>query len=97
MSKKEVTETANSDRDAETENNTVDPRSEARRRLILAIGGTTGLTSTALISNWKKPQVESVLLPAHAQTTPTEEDDDSDSSGPAPCSTELVIDGRFNY
>lgn len=45
-----------------------DKRQEARRRLLgtLVAGGAAG---AALPSQWKKPVIDAVMLPAHAQTT----------------------------
>lgn len=47
------------------------PRGAARRRLLRAVGKSGGLAIGGLLAaNWIKPVVRSVLLPAHAQTSP---------------------------
>lgn len=68
----------------------------SRRRLLKALGlGGGTATVSQLPSAWSKPIVESVVLPAHAQTT---ESDDRRSSRPGGCdfcnegNTELVLD-----
>lgn len=45
--------------------------SESRRKLLkkMAIGGATIAAGRSLPSEWSKPVVDSVLLPAHAQTS----------------------------
>lgn len=45
-----------------------DATSAARRRLLQAAGG-SALAGAALSVGWQRPVVESVILPAHAQTT----------------------------
>ena len=44
---------------------------EGRRRLIkkLAIGGGVATTASSMPTKWVKPVLDSVILPAHAQTT----------------------------
>lgn len=50
------------------------PLGASRRRLLRAIGGSGGIAlTTVLSSQWAKPVVKSVLLPAHAQTTSSNE------------------------
>jgi hypothetical protein len=43
----------------------------SRRRLLkkLAIGGGVVTTASSLPEKWKKPVIESVITPAHAQTS----------------------------
>lgn len=46
------------------------PSGAARRRLLRALGGSGGaLLGVVLASKWRKPVVEAVVLPAHAQTS----------------------------
>lgn len=55
----------------------------ARRRLICALGGTSGaVLGGALMSGWQKPIVESVLIPAHAQTS-------DETPAPTACNNEF--------
>ena len=46
--------------------------SESRRKLLKSIAAGSGaiVAGKSLPENWKKPVVDSVLLPAHAQTSP---------------------------
>ena len=46
-----------------------DTKKISRRRLLekLAIGGGVILTANALPNKWKKPVIESVITPAHAE------------------------------
>lgn len=48
------------------------PVSRTRRR-VLARGVTAGATVSLLPSHWIRPVVESVMLPVHAQTSPSED------------------------
>ena len=54
-------------------------QSAKRRGALKSIGGSAAAIAAAqnLPDTWKKPLVDSIVLPAHAETT-----DDSDSSGP---------------
>ena len=47
----------------------------SRRNLLkaLAAGGGVAVSVASLPKTWSRPQIDSVLLPAHAQTTDTEE------------------------
>lgn len=48
-----------------------DTKKISRRRLLkkLAIGGGVIFTANALPGKWKKPVIESVITPAHAEKT----------------------------
>jgi len=53
----------------------------ARRRLVRALGGSSGLALAGLIAGgWKKPVVDATLLPAHADSSGS-----SDTGTPSPC------------
>lgn len=64
----------------------------ARRRLLKAIAGGGGLaySNAALPRNWSRPVIDSVVLPAHAQTTgvtdTTSGPDRPNRPGPVTCS-----------
>ena len=50
--------------------------SQSKRKILTSIGVTSGVVgATALVpSTWVKPAVNSVILPAHAQSTPMDMD-----------------------
>ena len=53
----------------QTQNN---PSARSRRKLLRALGGTGGVALGAIMtSGWEKPLVESALLPAHAESSPS--------------------------
>lgn len=57
---------------------TSNPVASSRRRLLRAVGASGGATvGMVLASRWQRPVVESVLLPAHAQTTSKPDDNDN--------------------
>lgn len=62
-----------------------------RRRLLRSLGGAGGLAVGTFVTGWTKPVVESVVIPAHAQTTTI-----GDDNGPAVCNT-LSIAGTGSY
>lgn len=48
----------------------VNPLGAARRKLVRALGGAGGaILAGGMVGAWRKPVVESVILPAHAQTS----------------------------
>ena len=47
-----------------------DKSREATRRTLLKATGIAGLGAIVLPSSWTKPVLKSVVVPAHAQTTP---------------------------
>ncbi|MFZ0487164.1 MAG: hypothetical protein WAL83_09205 [Arenicellales bacterium] len=50
------------------------PRAAGRRRLLRAMGGSGGVVLTTILSSrWVRPVVKSVVLPAHAQISPSNE------------------------
>lgn len=53
------------------EDSGTDPRQQARRRLLKALGGAGGAFAAgkSLPETWSRPVVDAVLLPAHAQAT----------------------------
>ncbi len=60
-----------------------DNRKDARRQLLktLVAGGGVMASGKLLPDEWSRPVVESVLLPAHAQTTGDDSDDEVDYDG----------------
>ena len=69
----------------DVDSSTSNPQGAGRRRLLQLTGG---IGASAIVSSeWKKPVIETVLIPAHAQTTDSESDSDStQNSTPAgPC------------
>ncbi|MFT5114595.1 MAG: hypothetical protein ACI8P9_003933 [Parasphingorhabdus sp.] len=62
------------------QNNEEDSRQQARRRLMKSVTA-SGVGLSILPKSWGKPLVDSVVLPAHAQTT--DDSSDSDSGGGA--------------
>lgn len=51
----------------------------ARRRLLQILLGVGVITSGRMLPDqWVKPVVESITLPAHAQTSPPDDSDDDD-------------------
>lgn len=59
-----------SDRSPTADESQLNPLGPARRKLIRALGGAGGtILGASLVSGWRKPVVESVILPAHAQTS----------------------------
>lgn len=66
---------------------------DSRRRLLKVLGASGGVVVAATLpKNWSTPVVESVVLPAHAQTT--EPDDESGQPRRQCCVIEALIDGR---
>lgn len=76
---KEITERTLSAR-PDSECDDINPRAAGRRRLLRAIGGSGVALSAVLTSRWQQPVVETVVLPAHAQTTNA--NTEQSSSGP---------------
>jgi len=68
----------------ELDESTLNSAGGARRKLVQALGGAGGVVGGLLLTGWRKPVVESVILPAHAQTT-------TETGGPTPtvCNAEL--------
>jgi len=67
MSKKN---TSGSDRRSESENSPNKENVDARRDLLKALGaGSVVATSKALPDSWGLPLIESLIIPAHAQST----------------------------
>jgi len=66
----------------------LEPRAAARRRLMRAVGGSGFALGAILAAKWHKPVVQSVLLPAHAQVSPAQED--SEPSVPCPVSVTIA-------
>jgi hypothetical protein len=63
-------------------------QSTTRRKLLTALGaGGVVATQATLPGTWSKPVVETLMLPAHAQTTPT---DASSTTGDEPCNPDCV-------
>lgn len=66
--------------------------SPGRRRLLEILGKGSGATAAVVLPTvWMKPVVNSVLLPAHAQTSP-DEDEDEDSTPNCEVATTLNND-----
>lgn len=69
--------------------------SPGRRRLLEILGKSSGATAAvALPTVWVKPVVNSVLLPAHAQTSP-DEDEDEDSTPTCEVGTTLANESQL--
>ncbi|MFT5114826.1 MAG: hypothetical protein ACI8P9_004168 [Parasphingorhabdus sp.] len=73
----------NSEKTLKSASNANDEKSSSRRRALATtvVASSALLAGRALPKEWVTPMVESVLLPAHAQTTSEDADGDSGSSG----------------
>ena len=62
---------------------------ESRRKLLksIAIGSGVVIAGKSLPESWSRPVVDSVMLPAHAETSPAEPTDPAEPADPAGCST----------
>lgn len=98
--------------DKKTTESTADT-SSGRRRLLKAIAGGGGALAAgaSLPDKWKKPVIDTITLPAHAQTTPPADEErpdttpvlscsvriDEDTGGPGGGSQTFTSDGVSNF
>lgn len=66
---------------------------KSRRKLLKSIASGTGaiVAGKSLPETWSRPIVDSVMLPAHAETSPTE------TTEPAPLGEEPPVTPRFSF
>lgn len=65
----------------------------ARRRLLQVLLGAGVITSGQMLpERWIKPVIESISLPAHAQTSPPEEEPDDDDDDDFDDDDDIIVD-----